>query len=43
VFRSGEVIWIGFEEGVDGIDDFVELFFDGDKFFLLLLKEVFFE
>jgi hypothetical protein len=43
MLRSGQVIWIGFEEGVDGIDNFVELFFNGNERFLLLLKEVFLE
>jgi hypothetical protein len=31
------------EKGIDGSDDFVELFFNGDECFLLLLKEVFFK
>jgi hypothetical protein len=43
MLRSGQVIWIGLEKGIDGSDDFVELFFNGDECFLLLLKEVFFK
>jgi hypothetical protein len=43
MLRSGDGIWIRFEEGIDGSDDFIELFFDGSECFLLLLKEVFLE